>query len=428
MRLERPSSSNNAWPKSIASRRRRRVLCSGSVFTLGDLIVDGEDLYGDGVNVAARLEGEAPAGGILVSRTVKEAVEGRLKATFQDLGALKLKNIERPMRTFQVAWNTADWPLLLKAAPLSPAMSAPPGEFQPADGAIRQAIDRSAAVRTTCRKTPEQEHFADGVVEALTAALSHIRSFFVVARNSAFTYKGRSTNVRDVGRELGVAYVLEGSVQRSGSRVRITVQLIETAEGAHLWAEKYDGSLDDIFDLQDRITEQVAGALQTVDPAGGDRACAAQTPPRSWSLRSYHAGDASRLLLDKTEAALGLPLLEQALEIDKDYLWPWRWSAWCWAQQSRLQLDRRHRRRPSTRVATRRPGSRSIRRRSVDLAFSSWAQCTRLRATTEWRVSCWNGRSRSIPMRHGPIAASAGSTCTPTGRMKPGTISRRRFD
>ena len=115
---------------------------------------------------------------------------------------------------------------------------------------------------TTCRRDPEQEHFADGVVESITAALSRIRAFFVIARNSAFAYKGRPTNVREIGRELGVAYVLEGSVQRVGARVRITAQLIETAGGVHLWADRYDGSLDDIFDLQDRITEAVAGALQ----------------------------------------------------------------------------------------------------------------------------------------------------------------------
>ena len=300
---------------------------------LGDLIVDGEDLYGDGVNVAARLEGEAPAGGILISRTVKEAVEGRLKATFQDLGALKLKNIERPMRTFQVAWNTADWPLLLKAAPPEPATSAPPVSInQPTVPSDRPSV--AVLPFDNMSKDPEQEHFADGVVESLTAALSHIRSFFVVARNSAFTYKGRPTNVRDVGRELGVAYVLEGSVQRSGSRVRITVQLIETAEGAHLWAEKYDGSLDDIFDLQDRITEQVAGALQpSIRLAEIERV----RRKRPQDLGAYDLTMRAMRhvwLLDKTEAALGLSLLEQALEIDKNYPLALALAAWCWAQQS----------------------------------------------------------------------------------------------
>ena len=300
---------------------------------LGDLIVDGEDLYGDGVNVAARLEGEAPAGGILISRTVKEAVEGRLKATFQDLGALKLKNIERPMRTFQVAWNTADWPLLMKAAQPEPATSAPPVSInQPTVPSDRPSV--AVLPFDNMSKDPEQEHFADGVVESLTAALSHIRSFFVVARNSAFTYKGRPTNVRDVGRELGVAYVLEGSVQRSGSRVRITVQLIETAEGAHLWAEKYDGSLDDIFDLQDRITEQVAGALQpSIRLAEIERV----RRKRPQDLGAYDLTMRAMRhvwLLDKTEAALGLSLLEQALEIDKNYPLALALAAWCWAQQS----------------------------------------------------------------------------------------------
>ena len=121
---------------------------------------------------------------------------------------------------------------------------------------------------------PEQEYLADGVVESITAALSRIRSFFVIARNSAFAYKGRHKNVREIGRELGVGYILEGSVQRAGGRVRSTVQLIETAGGAHIWAEKYDGALNDIFELQDRITEQVAGALQpSIRLAEVERGC-----------------------------------------------------------------------------------------------------------------------------------------------------------
>src|SRR5580704_2836078 len=300
---------------------------------LGDLIVDGEDLYGDGVNVAARLEGEAPAGGILISRTVKEAVEGRLKATFQDLGALKLKNIERPMRTFQVAWNTADWPLLLKAAPLEPAMSTPPVSFsQPTVPSDRPSV--AVLPFDNMSKDPEQEHFADGVVESLTAALSHIRSFFVVARNSAFTYKGRSTNVRDIGRELGVAYVLEGSVQRSGSRVRITVQLVETAEGAHLWAEKYDGSLDDIFDLQDRITEQVAGALQpSIRIAEIERS--RRKRPQDLGAYDYAMRAMPHVwALEKDESAKALELLDKAIAIDPEYPLALSLAGWCHAQRS----------------------------------------------------------------------------------------------
>ena len=181
---------------------------------------------------------------------------------------------------------------------------------------------------------PEQEYFADGIVESITAALSRIRAFFVIARNSAFAYKGGPINVREVGRELGVAYVLEGSVQRVGSRVRITVQLIETTGGAHLWADKYDGTLDDIFDLQDRITEHVAGALQpSIRQAEIERA--RRKRPQDLGAYDYTMRAIRHVwLLEKEEAARGLELLERALEIDGDYPLALALAAWCWAQHS----------------------------------------------------------------------------------------------
>jgi adenylate cyclase len=181
---------------------------------------------------------------------------------------------------------------------------------------------------------PEQEYFADGVVEALTAALSRIKSFFVIARNSAFAYKGKPTNVCDIGRELGVGYVLEGSVQRAGWRVRITVQLIETETGAHIWAEKYDGSLDDIFDLQDSITEQVAGALQPsirlaeIDRVGRKR-------PQDLGAYDYTMRAFKHVwALEKEETAKGLGLLNKALELEPDYPLALALAAWCHAQAS----------------------------------------------------------------------------------------------
>ncbi len=193
---------------------------------LGDLIVEDDDLFGDGVNVAARLEAEAPPGVILISRTVHEAVTGRMKAGFEDLGSLLLKNIERPVQAFSVTWEGADWPWPDEAVPAEGAPSP-----SPLAGSLALPDKPSIAVLPfdNMSRDPEQEHFADGVVESITAALSRIRSFFVIARNSAFAYKGRPTNVREIGRELGVAYVLEGSVQRVGARVRITAQLIETS-------------------------------------------------------------------------------------------------------------------------------------------------------------------------------------------------------
>ena len=142
---------------------------------------------------------------------------------------------------------------------------------------------------------PGQDYLADGIVEAITAALSCIRSFFVIARSSAFTYKGRATNVREIGKELGVAYLLEGSVQKAGNRLRIIVQLIETEGGAHVWSSRFDGAIDEFFDLEDRITEQVAGALQPSIRVRRDRAIAAQAPAGARQLRLYHAGDAACL-------------------------------------------------------------------------------------------------------------------------------------
>lgn len=301
---------------------------------LGDLIVEGDDLYGDGVNVAARLEREAPAGGILISRTVHEAVAGRMKARFEDFGSALLKHIDRPVQTFDVKWQPADWQVLHDTPPavLDHATSAA------STPAKRLALPDKPSIAVlpfdNMSGDPEEGHFADGVVESITAALSRIRAFFVIARNSSFAYKGRPTNVREIGRELGVAYVLEGSVQRAGARVRITAQLIETSGGMHLWADKYDGSLDDIFDLQDRITANVAGALQpSIRQAEIERSW--RKPPQE--LRAYdYAMRAMQhaWLLEQDAATRALELLDKALRLDPDYPLALALSAWCRAQRS----------------------------------------------------------------------------------------------
>jgi adenylate cyclase len=296
---------------------------------LGDLIVEEEDLFGDGVNVAARLEAEAPPGGILISRTVHEAVVGRIQASFEELGNLLLKNIERPVQTFAVQWQAVDWrdahEAVATAAPASAVAVPLPLPDKPSIAVL--PFDNMSA-------DPEQEHFADGVVESITAALSRIRAFFVIARNSAFAYKGRPTNVREIGRELGVAYVLEGSVQRVGARVRITAQLIETAGGMHLWADRYDGSLDDIFDLQDRITEAVAGALQpSIRLAEIERS--RRKRPQELGAYDYAIRAMQHAwLLEEEAAARALELLGKALEIEPDYPLALALTAWCWAQRS----------------------------------------------------------------------------------------------
>ena len=224
---------------------------------LGDLIVDGDDLYGDGVNIAARLEAEAPAGGIVISRTVHEAVAGRVKATFDDLGTLALKNIDRPIQAYAVRWQAADWPIATLSGPAAVSPTA-------AETPLPLPDKPSIAVLPFQNMSgdPEQEYFADGLTEEITTALSRSRDFFVIARNSSFSYKGKSPDIRQVGRELGVRYVLEGSVRKAGDRLRITAQLIHTATGNHHWAERYDCKATDIFAIQDEITESVVASIE----------------------------------------------------------------------------------------------------------------------------------------------------------------------
>jgi TolB-like protein len=201
---------------------------------LGDVIVEPTDIFGDGVNIAARLEALAAPGGILVSGAVHETVRGRLSCGFDDLGEQMLKNIALPVRAYQTVAATA---------PSRPALTLP---------------DRpSLAVLPfqNMSDDPEQEYFADGVVDEIITALSRVRWFFVISRNSSFTYKGRAVDIKQVGRELGVRYVLEGSIRRSAGRVRITGQLIDATNGHHVWADRFDGDLADVFELQDRLTE-----------------------------------------------------------------------------------------------------------------------------------------------------------------------------
>jgi adenylate cyclase len=181
---------------------------------------------------------------------------------------------------------------------------------------------------------PGQDYLADGIVEAITAALSRIRSFFVIARTSAFTYKGRAANVRDVGKELGVAYVIEGSVQKGGSRLRIIVQLVETESGAHVWTQRYDGTVDEIFDLQDRIAEQLAGAIQpSIRIAEIERS--RRKRPQDLGSYDYTMRAMPHVwVLEKDEASKALDLLEKALTIDPDYPLALSLAGWCHAQRS----------------------------------------------------------------------------------------------
>ena len=222
----------------------------------GDIVVEDGDIFGDGVNVAARLEALAEPGGICVSARVQEDAVGRLDLAFEDLGEQTHKNIARPVRVFRVQSE-------------SPLPTPPPRAGEGRVGvaglpALALPDKPSIAVLPfqNISGDPEQEVFADGTVEDITTALSKLRWFFVIARNSSFAYKGRAVNVKQVGCELGVRYILEGSVRKSGNRLRITAQLVEAETGNHVWAERYDRDLDDIFAVQDEITERVVAAIE----------------------------------------------------------------------------------------------------------------------------------------------------------------------
>ncbi|WP_189682603.1 adenylate/guanylate cyclase domain-containing protein [Seohaeicola zhoushanensis] len=286
---------------------------------LGDIIIEGRDIFGDGVNLAARLQEIASPGGINLSASTYEHLGNRIGAAFSDDGEHELKNLSKPVRVFR-------WPVDVESGERKGSVRHPLRRPDKPSIAILPFDNMSGDV--------EQDYFADGVVEAITATLSRIRSFFVIARNSAFAYKGKHLNVREIGRELGVKYVLEGSVQRAGNRVRITVQLIETDGGAHLWADKYDGSLDDIFDLQDKITEQVAGALQpSIQLAEIERT--RRKLPQDLSAYDYTMRAMPDVwMLEEDAAAKALRLLDKALDIDPDYPLALALAGWCWAQRS----------------------------------------------------------------------------------------------
>ena len=289
---------------------------------VGDVVIDGTDMWGDGVNVAARLEALAEPGGICVSGRVQEDVHGSLEIAFEDTGEQQLKNIARPVRVYRVQLKSATKAALVLQLPRKPSIAVLPFNNMSGD--------------------PEQEYFADGMVEEIITALSRTRWLFVIARNSSFTYKGRAVDVKQVGRELGVRYVLEGSVRRAANRVRITAQLIDVSTGAHLWADRFDGSLEDIFDLQDQVTASVVGAIAPrLEQAEVERA--KHKPTESLDAYDYFLrGIASLHSWTKESNDEALRLFNKAIELDSDFASAYGMASWCYVRRkgSRWMIDR----------------------------------------------------------------------------------------
>jgi len=276
---------------------------------LGDVIVDEEgDVYGDGINIAARLEAAADAGGILISEKVHSEVEGKLEFRFEDAGKKALKNISRPIQTYALRGKTQPVSAAALVAPnVNPVLPVP----QKPSIAVLPFQNMSGGT--------EQEYFADGIVEEIIIALSRVKWFFVIARNSSFTYKGRAVDIKQVGRELGVRYVLEGSVRRAGNKIRITGQLIEAETGHHIWADRFDGDYNNVFELQDEVTSAVAAAIE---PTINLREIERSNKRATSNLTAYDCFLRAQPFLRELDArsyTRAEDLLRQAVTIDPQY-------------------------------------------------------------------------------------------------------------
>jgi adenylate cyclase len=266
---------------------------------VGDIIIDGGDIFGDGVNVAARLESLAEPGGICVSGRVQEDTRGKVDIAFEDLGEQQLKNIAWPVRVYRARFDGPAKPGVTLPLPSKPSIAVL--AFQNMTG------------------DPEQEYFADGIAEDIITMLSRSQSLFVIARNSSFTYKGRAVDVKQIARELGVRYVLEGSVRRGGNRIRITAQLVDAVTGNHLWAERYDREFADIFAVQDEITEAVATAIEPA-VAQMERHLAVRKPPESlgaWEAYQRGLWHMGRIGAADNEAARNF--FQRAIDLDPGF-------------------------------------------------------------------------------------------------------------
>jgi len=285
---------------------------------LGDIIIEGDDIYGDGVNVAARMEGLAEPGGICITRTVVNHVKGKVELEFDDMGDQQVKNIPEPVRVYRIRLGPAAAAIeeLALELPDKPSVAVLPFD--------NLSDDR------------EQAFFADGIAEEIITSLSKVPDLFVIARNSSFAYKGMSPDVRQVAKELGVRYVLEGSVRRAGNRVRITAQLIEALSGYHLWAERYDRELVDIFNLQDEITSEIVTALEVRLTEGEQARLRRRQTDDLGAWEFFVRGQTLLRRHNKEDNPPARALIEQALERDPDFAAASALLAWTHLIDARL--------------------------------------------------------------------------------------------
>ena len=298
-----------AMQEALATRNaalpleRRMELRVG--INLGDVVIEGDDIHGDGVNVATRLEGLAAPGGLCISEAVYEQVRDRVSLSFADLGLREVKNIDRPLRVWH--WHPDRDPALEDTALAETALPAPD---RPSIAVL--PFDNMSGDR-------EQQYFADGITEDIITELSKIHGLMVISRNSTFTYKGKAVKAQDVCRDLGVRHILEGSVRKAGERVRITAQLIDGRSGGHLWAERYDRSLADIFAVQDDVTERIVSSLEVKLIDGDDpRSSRVETnSPEAYDC--VLRGREQYRLFSKDGNAAARRLYERAIELDPSY-------------------------------------------------------------------------------------------------------------
>ena len=270
---------------------------------VGDVIIDGDDIFGDGVNVAARIEAVADAGGICISGTVYDQVRGKLDLPFRDLGEQSLKNIAEPIRVIAITVSSEN--IALDGAAAAGAIFARPAV------AVLPFENMS--------DDPGQEYFSDGLTEDIITALSLWRSFPVIARNSTFAYKGQSPDIRKVGKDLGARYVIEGSVRKAGERIRVTAQLINAETGHHVWAERYDRDLSDIFDLQDEITARVAATVVPELERAELKSSAAKQPQNLDAWDCVQRGLAHLMEFTKESNSKAREMFQRAIRIDPEY-------------------------------------------------------------------------------------------------------------